>query len=107
MAIPISAITSGLPTILGTLNTRKDCPKTLAGKLFGGLSGRNKNCDPTIPKGSNVKIDRSTAQNSGVSGNLAFGRAQSRYNPLVILGVIAGAVLLFKNFVTPTRRRRR
>ena len=82
------------------------CPQTGLGKFIGSISGRNSKCDPTLSKDDSKSIMQGRTS-SALSGNISFGGAQSRYNPLIILGVVGAIILIVRELAGGKRKRRR
>jgi hypothetical protein len=88
-------------------------PKTLFGKLIGGVSGRTaaaeiqelSKTDPLNPKVLNAMAPSQTRQTPPVSGGIQFGTQAARMGYLPI-AVIAGVVAIFYFMRRGGRRRR-
>lgn len=94
MALNIGGLASGIGAVAG--GTKTSCPKTVAGKLLGGLTGRNQTC---VTQSNTTMIPNS----STISGSVQFGQAQRLYNWPIIAALVAVAYFIFK----PSKRRRR
>ena len=127
MAIPLAAIGAGLGALQQSkidraLSGDKEYtkPKTIFGKLIGGISGRSAAAEATAqtkssPLSSNVlnslqpkaaNLDPSYRESFPVTGGLQFG-TQAKSRPWLPYAIVAGIVAIFYFMRGKKGRRRR